>query len=61
MDGEAKAGAGGGLIELEPAPGGDSEEDENLLTMDQSNGEEGGEGDGAAPPDEMFLVTQTKN
>jgi len=57
MDGEAKVGAGGGLIELEAVPQNDSEEDENLLTMDQSNGEEGGEGDGAAPVDEMFLVT----
>lgn len=57
MDGEAKVGAGGGLIELEAAPQNDSEEDENLLTMDQSNGEEGGEGAGGAPVDEMFLVT----
>jgi hypothetical protein len=46
------------MIELETAPN-DSEEDENLLTMNQSNGEE--EGGGNAPVDEMFLVTQTKN
>jgi len=33
MEGEAGVGAGGGLIELESAPQNDSEEDENLLTM----------------------------
>lgn len=57
IDGEAKKGGSGGLIEVESAPQPDSEEDENLLTMNQSNGEDGGEGDGAQPVDEMFLVT----
>jgi hypothetical protein len=44
-----------------PAEGGEnSEDDENLLTIDESMNEEGG-GSGEAPVDEMFLVNMTKN
>ena len=51
-----------GLIEIEAeeAPEG-SEDDENLLTMNESNGEGDEENADTKPVDEMFLVNQQKN
>lgn len=50
-----------GLIEIEAEEQPEGSDDENLLTMNESNGEGDEENADTKPVDEMFLVNQQKN